>query len=225
MKIPTPRSLLRAPSPAMVVAIVALIMAMSGTAVATVAVARFAQNAGKVDGKDAVLAGTSPATAAGKLVTLNRSGISRGHFSSAYLPPFVAGKGQVTSFGRGIDVPDNASGAAQTIVSLPGLGAITATCSDQNNGANIEDPQTIIAFVNGSGANVNYARSTGNGAVQVGAPANGTATNTQINGSNTFEIVIHGAGRSATIHGAVREDARGSNAAFCTVFGNALQIG
>ena len=66
---------LRLPSPAMVVAVIALIVALSGTAIAAV---DFAHNAGAVDGKSAVFSGASLSQAAGKLVATNRSGPDKG---------------------------------------------------------------------------------------------------------------------------------------------------
>ena len=57
---------LKRPSPAMVVAVVALVMSMTGGAIAAV---NFAQNAGSVDGYSAVKASKAgKAKAAGKLV-------------------------------------------------------------------------------------------------------------------------------------------------------------
>ena len=62
---------LRLPSPAMVVAVIALIVALSGTAIAAV---DFARNAGAVDGKSAVGAKASLRSAAGKLVATSTGG-------------------------------------------------------------------------------------------------------------------------------------------------------
>ena len=67
---------LKRPSPAMVVAVVALVMSMTGGAIAAV---NFANNAGAVDGKSAVKATKAgKAEAAGKLVATYQSGDNRG---------------------------------------------------------------------------------------------------------------------------------------------------
>src|SRR5215208_4627351 len=66
------------PSPAMIVALVALVMSMTGGAIAAV---NFAQNAGSVDGYSAVKAKKAgKAKAAGKLVATYKDGSdNRGH--------------------------------------------------------------------------------------------------------------------------------------------------
>ena len=61
----------RRPSPAMVVAVIALVVALSGTAIAAV---DYARNAGAVDGKSAVGAQASLGRAAGKLVATAADG-------------------------------------------------------------------------------------------------------------------------------------------------------
>jgi hypothetical protein len=66
----------------MVVALVALVVASSGTAVAAVT---YARNAGAVDGKSAVASGASRADAAGRLVATQRTGADRGRIDSRYL--------------------------------------------------------------------------------------------------------------------------------------------
>ena len=70
------------PSPAMVVAIMALLVALSGTAVAAV---NFASNAGAVDGKSAVASSASLNSAAGKLVATQRSGAGKGRLAAKFL--------------------------------------------------------------------------------------------------------------------------------------------
>ena len=67
---------LKRPSPAMMVAVIALVMSMTGGAIAAV---NFAQNAGAVDGYSAVKASKAgKAKAAGKLVATYKSGDNRG---------------------------------------------------------------------------------------------------------------------------------------------------
>ena len=121
----------KTPSPAMIVALIALVLATAGSAVAAVT---YATNAGAVDGKSAVSAGVSTTAAAGKLVATARGGSVRGKIPAQYLalPDLVAGKGQVQAFERAIDVVDNAQGAPQDIVGIFGFGILRAACNDQN---------------------------------------------------------------------------------------------
>src|SRR5215207_1583101 len=78
---PKPMKLHR-PSPAMVVALIALVMAMTGSAVAAV---NFATNAGAVDGKSAVRAGVTRSFAAGRLVATAADGPNKGRIPSKFL--------------------------------------------------------------------------------------------------------------------------------------------
>ena len=95
------------PSPAMVVAMVALAVALSGTAVAAV---NFASNAGAVDGKSAVASGAKLSSAAGKLVATQRSGAGKGRIASQYLDLPQVVRGSSSNFGRAVGVVDNAAG-------------------------------------------------------------------------------------------------------------------
>jgi hypothetical protein len=209
------------PSPAMVVALIALVMATTGTAVAAVS---YAENAGKVDGKDAVFAGNPRSVVAGKLVTTNRRGASAGKFSTLYLPDFVGGKGRADTFATSVGVNDNATGTAQAVVSVPGFGTVTITCDDQAGAAGNEDPRTQVGFANSSGDIVNYARTLGTGAVDVRAVANGTTTTLTINGSNTYELNLQRFNRSLVVHGVAREDGRGTANGTCLNYGTWLAV-
>ena len=81
---------LRRPSPAMVVALVALVMASTGTAVAAV---NFAQNAGAVDGKSAVRSSVTRSTAAGRLVATASRGLLKGRIPGKFLDLSAAVRG------------------------------------------------------------------------------------------------------------------------------------
>jgi len=70
------------PSPSMVVASVALFVSLGGTSVAAI---NYATNAGAVDGKSAVFAGSSLNQAAGKLVATNRSGADKGRVPGKFV--------------------------------------------------------------------------------------------------------------------------------------------
>jgi hypothetical protein len=200
------------PSPSLVVAGIALFVSLGGTSVAAV---NYASRAGAVDGKSAVYSGATLSQAAGKLVATAKSGPDKGRLPSKFMSD--VGKTQV--FSNGFEVADNAPGAPQTIAVMSGVGSLTATCNDQNGAPGNEDPISIITFINASGLPVNVARRVGvsDGAITVAA--NQTATPISIGGSNTFMFHIERAGHNAIIQGGVRQEGRGTPAAFCVVFG------
>lgn len=207
------------PSPAMVVAIVALVFAMTGSAAAVV---NFARNAGAVDGKSAVSAASSTSRAAGKLVATRRSGSLRGTIPLQFLDPAT---GRSQQYGDSRQVIDNGGQAPFTIASIPGFGTIQATCGDQNNKAGVKDPTTTITFTNTSGQSVNFARTLENGNPSVqGLVANQTASFT-VNGSNMYVINILKQGTSLLVNGVVRQDGAGTSNAFCVNYGQATQVG
>jgi hypothetical protein len=205
------------PSPSMVIAGIALFVSLGGTSIAAVS---YVSNAGAVDGKSAVYSGASLASAAGKLVATNRSGVDKGRLPSK----FVADVPKTQTFSRGIEVADNAPGAPQAVAAMNGLGTLTATCNDQNGAAGNEDPISTIAFVNQSGQTINVARRVGNGEGALGLVANQTVASVAIGGSNTFTFHVEYAGNNAIIEGGVRQDGRGTCAAVCGVFGVVLQV-
>jgi len=205
------------PSPAMVVAGIALFVSLGGTSIAAVS---YVSNAGAVDGKSAVFSGASLSQAAGKLVATNRSGPDKGRLPGK----FVADVPKSSVFSNIFEVADNAPGAPQTVSTLSGLGTLTATCNDQNKTAGNEDPISTISFNNASGEIVNVARRVGNGDGALSVAPNQTATSIAIGGSNTFTFHIERRSQNAIITGGVRQDGRGTPAATCVVFGVVEQI-
>src|SRR4051794_5828843 len=201
-----------APSPSMVVAGIALFVSLGGTSLAAV---NYAARAGSVDGKRAVSAGSTLAHAKGKLVATSASGQDAGRIPGK----FVADVSRSLTFSRGYEVADNAPGAPQLVSSIKGLGSMTATCNDQAPAAGVEDPITVLTFVNQSGQLVNVARRVGNGDGALTTAANQTATSISIGGSNTFLFHVEYAGHDAIIMGGVRQDGRGTPTATCVVFG------
>ena len=205
------------PSPSMVVAGVALFVSLGGTSVAAVS---YVSNAGAVDGKSAVSAGSTLSHAAGRLVATNRSGPDKGRLPGK----FVADVARTQSFSRGYEVADNAPGAPQTVTVIKGLGTLTATCNDQSGAAGVEDPVSIITFLNQAGQNVNIARRVGNGDGAVSLALNQTATSVSIGGSNTFFFHVEKGGQNAIVEGGVRQEGRGTPAGTCAVFGVVTQV-
>jgi hypothetical protein len=200
----------------MVVSLVALVMASTGTAVAAV---KFARNAGAVDGKSAVWASTGKVRAAGKLVTTRAKGVDAGRFPNR----FVAFVPYTRRFARGFEVIDNGSGAAQTLTRTR-LGSLTATCNDQRGATGVEDPSLTLSFANGRAGDLNYARETGTGAVEVVGVARGAQQAFTINGSNTFRVHVHADGVNVLYEGMVRQDGQGSASGRCIVIGVAHTI-
>ena len=112
------------PSPALVVSIIALVVASSGTAVATV---NYARNAGAVDHRSAVTSHATTKVAAGKLVATASSGSAKGRSPAKFLDLHGLIAGEKGTFGRAFEVLDNAPAAPVAIGLVPGLGAVTAT--------------------------------------------------------------------------------------------------
>lgn len=203
------------PSPAMVVAVIALITAMSGTAVAAVG---YASNAGAVDGHSVVGADSSLRRARGNVVATARGGGDAGRIPGK----FVAGVSRASSFAKTFEVRDNAAGTAAELVDeadTGGLGGLSTLCNDQSARPAVENPTTTISFNNRSGGFVNVARRVGLGASRVAALANGATESFGIAGQEEFTISVEQQGVALLINGAVRQDGLNSAGASCLVFG------
>lgn len=208
------------PSPSLVISCIALFVALSGTAIAAVS---FATNAGAVDGKSAVASGATLSQAAGRLVATQRTGDAKGKIAGKYLD--LRGTSSSSTFGRAFDVADNATGAPNGIGSVPGIGALTASCIDQNQTTGREDPATTVVFSNTSGAPVNIARTVGSAAPEVVVQQPNTVTQFTIGGSSTFELHIERGGVNYFVSGVVRQDGRNTPTASCLIYGFSLSIG
>jgi hypothetical protein len=207
------------PSPALVISIVALAMATTGTAVAGVS---FVANAGKVDGKDAVASSATLRQAAGKLVATQRSGTDRGRLPGKFVADVM--RGGADSFSRPAQVQDNAADIPTAMSSIPGLGTLSASCFDQNRNPGVEDPATTLTFGNTSGVPVNVARQIGGRGPDVFPQLPNTTSQVAITGSNTFRLHIERQGINYVLEGVVRQDGRGTPNASCLVYGYALRV-
>src|SRR3954467_7379319 len=143
---------IRRPSPSLVISIVALVMATTGSAVAAVS---FARNAGAVDGRSAVGASSSVKHATGRLVATATGGSHKGQIPVQFLAEVPAS----TTLGRSAPVADNTNGAPQAL-NANSLGTLSATCNDQDSRTGVLDPTTTLTFQSG-GALVNFARQIG----------------------------------------------------------------
>ena len=132
---------LRMPSPAMVVALIALVVSLSGTAFAVV---NYARNAGAVDGRSAVSSGSSLRQATGNLVATAEAGRDRGRIPSRFLAGVM--RGGSTSLTRYIRVVDNQDGPVVPLAIIPKIGRLDAQCRDQDPAPGIESTQTVISF-------------------------------------------------------------------------------
>jgi hypothetical protein len=208
---------IRRPSPAMAVAFLALVLALSGTAFAAV---NYARNAGAVDGKSAVGSGASNKRAAGKLVTTRAKGPAKGTIAQKYLDLHGLARGGATaSFDKGLPVADNQTLAPETLGVAFGLGTLTVSCADQSNVAGREDPSARFAFANQSGLDINVARTVGRGDAFVAALPNGAQHTWTINGSNTFELHVERPGVNYLVKGTVRQVGADTGDAACVVYG------
>ena len=206
---------IRRPSPAMVVAIAALVMSTAGTSIAAVS---FATNAGKVDGLDAVRAG-SPDRAAGKLIATARSGIRKGTIPNYHL----SGVPHSDTFGELFQVPDNQTGGQVTLdESL--LGRLSAQCSDENSNAGNENPTGTITFTATAVPSVNFARHVGNGSAASGNLQTNAATSFAIGGANTFRVHTELFGVNVVYEGFVRQVNQGTAEAQCLIVGTVQRM-
>jgi hypothetical protein len=209
------------PQPATLISIVALVMASTGSAVAAVS---FARNAGAVDGKSAVGSGATLSHAAGKLITTQAKGTGKGKIAQKYLDVSGLAGGATSTFGHAFDVVDNAASVPTQIGGIPGLGPLTATCNDQNAAVGTEDPHSTVTFQNTSGDTVNQSRTIGGNNPAIGAVLANTTSAFTISGSSTFELHLERKGTNYFVHGVVRQDGRGTDAASCLVYGLTLAV-
>src|SRR4029450_10436879 len=95
---------LRRPSPAMVVALIALVMAMTGSAVPAV---NFAKNAAPVAATSPVPPSVPRPPAAGRLVATASRGPLKGRIPGKFLDLSSAVRGTSSTFGQSFNVGDN----------------------------------------------------------------------------------------------------------------------
>ena len=222
---------LKRPSPAMTVAVVALVMSMTGGAIAAV---NFAKNAGAVDGKSAVRASAGADRAAGNLVATIRRGDSKGKLPFGKLEG-VASKGSVEGLSeaaargrngaRVIAVADNQTTAADTMIDL-GLGALQVSCTDQQANAGTENASTQVGLTNSSGAPMNVARSVGATAPTILTLENGIVDTFSVPQENTFSVQLQGTeNRTVLVEGTARQIGQGTADSSCVVWATAVLVG
>jgi hypothetical protein len=209
----------------MVVAIIALIVALSGTAVAAVNVAR---NAGAVVDKRAVSASSSLRRAAGGLVATASAGPGKGRIPGRFLSDVM--RGGSASLSTYIRAEDNAPGKVVPLALIPGIGRLDAQCRDQDPTPGIKSTQTLVTFTASDPGGVNVSRLLGS---DIGSSREGvvfTALKDQPApvlqfADSLFQLTLQAHARTVFISGAARPDLNRTAAAACLIFGVAFRAG
>jgi hypothetical protein len=215
----------RTPSPAMVVAIIALIVALSGTAVAAV---DFARNAGAVDGKSAVSASSSLQRSAGRLVATASAGPGKGRLPGRFVDDVM--RGGSTSLSRYIRAEDNGDGKVVPLAVIPGIGRLDAQCRDQDPAPGVKSTQTLVTFTGVDPGGVNVSRLLGS---DIGSSREGvvfTALQDQPVpvmqfADSLFQLTLQARDRTVFVSGAARPDRNRTAAAACLIFGVGFRVG
>ncbi len=220
------------PSPAMTVAVIALVMSMTGGAIAAV---NFAEKAGSVDGFSAVKASKAgKKKAAGKLVaTYGKGSDNRGQLplrivagaaSENDLQDLADESAVGRNGARTIAVADNQTTASDTMIDL-GLGDLQVSCTDQQPDAGTENASTRISITNRSGAPVNLSRTLGNGAPTITTIENGIVHTFTVGQQNTFMVQLQGTeNRTVLVEGTAQQAGQGTADSSCIVWATAFLV-
>jgi hypothetical protein len=215
----------RMPSPAMVVALIALVVALSGTAVAAV---DFVRNAGAVDGYSAVSASSTLRASAGKLVATATAGPGKGRVPGRFIDDVM--RGGSTSLSRYIRAVDNSDGPVVPLAIIPGIGRLDAQCRDQDETPNVKSTQTLVTFTASDERGVNVSRLLGS---DIGSSREGvvfTALKDQPVpimqfADSLFQLTLQARDRTVFVSGAARPDLNRTAAAACLIFGVGFRVG
>lgn len=214
------------PSPAMVVAVIALVMSMTGGAIAAV---NYARNAGAVDGKSAVKASSSLGKAGGKLVAMNSKGKLPFKFldgaASKERVEFVA---SILSRGRNaakiIPVADNQTTANETIIDLE-LGNLQVSCFDEQQQAGKENAATRVTITNHSGGLINIARRVGVATPVIETLENNVVNTFAVGTQDTFTVHLHGGNnKTVLIEGTARQAGQGTPESACGIWATVIIV-
>lgn len=208
----------------MVVALIALFVALSGTAVAVVG---YARNAGAVDGKSAIAASASLDRAAGKLVATASAGPNRGRVPDKFVSGVM--RGGATSLTRYLRVVDNAEGPVVPMAIIPRIGRLDAQCRDQDPTPGIESTQTVITFTASDPGGVNVSRLLGRDIESARNAVVFTALKDEpvpilSFADSLFQLVLQARDRTVFVNGASRSDANRTADAKCLIFGIGLRV-
>jgi hypothetical protein len=209
----------------MVVAVIALIVALSGSAIAAV---DFAQNAGAVDGKSAVSSHANLRQAAGRLVATARRGSGRGRIPPRFLDGVMrGGSATLTKYLRTVD---NQPGRPTAILIVPGIGRMDAQCDDVDPTLGTATTRTSINFTASVAPGVNVSRLLGRDiglgqrpsvfAAPVRRPVPIIAS-----ADGLFMVILEAGQRSVLVVGAARTDRAPGPQAACLIWGTAFRVG
>jgi hypothetical protein len=213
------------PSPAMVVALIALVVGLSGTAVAAV---DFARNSGAVDGKSAVSSSATLGAAKGKLVATDSSGSARGRVPGRFVSDVM--RGGATSIAKVLQAVDNEPGPVVAIATIDGVGKFEAQCRDQDPATGVESTQTVVTFTASQPGGASVSRLTGrdidssrDGVVFTALPNQAVPV---ISLADTmFQLILQSGPRTVFFSGSARSDANHTAAAACSIWGIGLRVG
>jgi hypothetical protein len=208
----------------MVVALIALFVASSGTAVAVVG---YARNAGAVDGKSAVAAASTLKRAGGNVVATASSGADRGRIPGRFLADVM--RGGSTSLTRYLRAVDNAEGPVVPLAVIPRIGRLDAQCRDQDPEVGVESTQTVITFTASEGGGVNVSRLLGRDIEGARNAVVFTALKDQpvpilSFADSLFQLLLQAGDRTVFVNGASRSDANRTPDAKCLIFGIGLRV-
>jgi hypothetical protein len=209
----------------MVVAVIALIVALSGTAMAAV---DFAQNAGAVDGKSAVGAKASLRDAAGKLVATASGGEGKGQIPARFVDGVM--RGGTATLSKYLRTVDNQPGRPTPLLIVPGIGRMDAQCDDVDPTPGTATTRTSINFTASVAQGVNVSRLLGRDIANAQRPDvftafRGSPVPIIASADGLFEVVMEAKSRSVLIAGAARTDNAPGPKAACLIWGTAFRIG
>jgi hypothetical protein len=209
----------------MVVALIALVVALSGTAIAAV---DFVRNAGAVDGYSAVGSRSTLHDAAGKLVATADSGEAKGRIPARFLDDVMRGGSQGLS--KYLRTADNQPGRATPLLIVPGIGRFDARCDDVDPTAGTQTTRTSITFIGSVAQGVNVSRLLGRDIATDQRPDVFSAPRGQpvpiiASADGLFQAVMEAGGRSLLVTGAARTDNAPGPKAACLIWGTAFRLG
>jgi hypothetical protein len=209
----------------MVVAVIALIVALSGTAIAAV---DFAQNSGAVDGKSAIGAKATLREAAGKLVATSTGGSGKGRIPARFVDGVM--RGGTMTLSKYLRTTDNQAGRLTPLLIVPGIGRFDAQCDDVDPTPGTQTTRTSINFIASPSAGVNVSRLLGRdiGAgqrPQVFSAPKGQPVSILASADGLFEVIMQAKSRSVLITGASRTDNAPGPQAACLIWGTAFRVG
>ena len=221
---------LRRPSPAMTVAVLALVMSTTGGAIAAV---NYAKNSNAVDGYSAVKAAKAGSgKAAGKLVATYRDGDNRGKLplriiAGAASKDSVDNLSEAAAHGANgaslIAVTDNQTTAAQALIDLD-VANLQVSCTDQNDQGGVENAATRVSLTNESGAPLNVARDIGNGAPTIATLGTDVVDTFTVPQQNTFSMQLQGGDTTVLLEGTALQIGQGTTDSSCAVWATALTV-